>query len=90
MAVTLRSGKELEEPKKIENEREQVEESKIEVEEEKGRPKNDQEGVELNNKEKNQKYDEVVLGRITFPDNPPLYTPPLPFPQRFQKTKLDE
>ena len=27
---------------------------------------------------------------MTFPYNPPVYTPPLPFPQRFQKTKLDE
>ena len=27
---------------------------------------------------------------MTFPDNPPVYTPPSPFPQRFRKTKLDE
>ena len=27
---------------------------------------------------------------MTLTDNPPLYTPPLPFPQRFRKTKLDE
>ena len=46
-------------------------------------------GVELNNKGNEQKSDKVVLGRMTFPDNP-LYTPPFPFPQRFQKTKLDE
>ena len=37
-------------------------------------------GVELNNKGREQKSDEVVLGRMTFPDNPPVYTPPLPFP----------
>ena len=29
-------------------------------------------------------------GRISFPDNPPLYTSPLPFPHKFGKTKLDE
>ena len=29
--------------------------------------------------------DKVIMGRIKFPDNPPL-----PFPQRFRKTKLDE
>ena len=32
----------------------------------------------------------MVLGRITFPKNPPLIIPPLPFPQRFRKAKLDE
>ena len=26
---------------------------------------------------------------ISFPDNPPLISPPLPFPQCFQKKKLD-
>ena len=46
-------------------------------------------GVELSNKGKEQKYDEVVPGRMTFPNNPPLYTL-LSFPQRFRKTKLDE
>ena len=47
-------------------------------------------GVELKNKGNEQISDEVVLRRMTFPNNPPLYTPPLPFPQRFQKTKLDK
>ena len=45
--------------------------------------------TEVNKKEKKQKYDEVILGKITFPNNPPSYTPPLPFPQKFRKTKLD-
>ena len=40
-------------------------------------------GVELNNKGNEQKYDEDVSGIMTFPDNSPMYTPPLPFPQRF-------
>ena len=44
--------------------------------------------IEVNNKGEQQKYDEVVSGRITFLDNPP-YSPPLPFPQKFRKTKLD-
>ena len=45
--------------------------------------------IKVNNKEEKQKFDEVVLGRMTFPENPPLYTPPLLFPQKFKKTKLD-
>ena len=55
---------------------------KIEAEKDKAR-------VELNNKGKKQKSDEVAPRRMTFPDNPPLYTLPLPFPQNFRKTKLD-
>ena len=55
-------------------------EEKIEVEENKV-------GVELNKKGKEQKSNEVVPGRMTFPDNPSVYTPPLPFPQRFQKNQ---
>ena len=43
----------------------------------------------MDNKEKKQKQDEVI-GRVTFPENPPIYTPPLPFPKRFRKSKLDE
>ena len=45
--------------------------------------------TKVNNKGEKQKSDEVVLGKITFPDNPPSYTPPLPFPKKFRKTKLD-
>ena len=45
--------------------------------------------TEVNNKGEQQKSDEVVSGRITFPDNPPSYAPPLPFPHKFRKTKLD-
>ena len=72
LAVTLRSRKELDEPKPSG----EVEENKV--------------GVELNNKGREQKSDEVVLRRMTFPNNPLVYTPPLPIPQRFRKTKLDE
>ena len=48
-------------------------EEKIEVEKNKV-------GVELNNKGKKQKSYEVLPGRMTFPNNPPFYSPPLPFP----------
>ena len=72
LVVTLRSGKELDEPKPS------------------GEAEDNKVGVELNNKGREQKSDEVVPRRMTFPDNPLVYTPPLPFPQRFQKTKLDE
>ena len=47
----------------------------------------DEDGV--GNKGEQQKSDEMVLGRITFLENPPLYTPPLLFPHKFRKTKLD-
>ena len=86
----LRRGKELDEPKKDEKTEKQVEHKNLEVEEGIEAEEN-KVGVELNNKGKEQKYDEVVKGRMTFPDNPLVYTPPpLPFPQRFRKTKLDE
>ena len=82
MVVTLRSGKELDEPKKVEKDENQVEQKNLEFEE-KIEAEKDKVGVELNNKGKKQKFDEVVSVRMTFPDNPPLYTSPLPFPQRF-------
>ena len=79
MVVTLRSGKELDEPKKVEKDEKQVEQKNMESEE-KIEAKKYKEGVELNNKGKKKKSYEVVPGRMTFSDNPPLYTPPLPFP----------
>ena len=36
------------------------------------------------------KEDEVIPGRISFPDNPPAYVPPVPYPQRLVKAKLDK
>ena len=45
--------------------------------------------TKVHNKGEQQKYDEMVLGRITFLDNPPAYAPPLPFPHKFRKTKLN-
>ena len=80
MAVTLRSGKELEEPKKNSNV-EQPENRKEEAEIEEMMEAKIEEGeAEVNNSGEKQKYDQVVPGRITFPNNPPVYTPPLPFP----------
>ena len=32
----------------------------------------------------------VIPGTITFPDNLPKITPPLPYPQRFKKKIIDE
>ena len=82
MAVALRSGKELDEPKKNEKTEKQVEHKNLEVEE-KIEAKKNKVVIELNNKGKEQKSDKVIPKRMTFPNNPPLYTPPLPFPQRF-------
>ena len=89
MVVTLRSGKELDEPKKIEDNEKEADQKNIEFEKSM-ETENDKERVKLNNKGNKQKYNEVVSGRMTFPDNPPLYTQPLFFSQRFQKTKLDK
>ena len=79
MFVTLRSGKALDEPKKIEKYEKLVKQKNLEIEE-KTEAEKDKARVELNNKGKKQKSEEVVPGRMTFPDNPPLYMPPLLFP----------
>ena len=86
MVITLRSGKEMDEPKKDEKTEKQVEHKNMEVEE-KIEDEENIVGVELNNKGNEQKYVVVVPRRMNFPDNPPLYTPPLPFPQRYQKNQ---
>ena len=80
LVVTLRSKKELDEPKKIENDKEQANKKNIEIEEENGESENTQEGVKINNKEKKLKDDDFVPRRINFSNNHPVYTPPLPFP----------
>ena len=74
IAITLRSGKEVGDSKEAENE-------KVEVEKEE---------VKVDKKEEIKEKDKFTLGRITFPDNPPLIVLPFPFPQRFKKTKLVE
>ena len=89
MSMTLRTGKELDEPKKIKDDEKQVDKKNMGFEE-KIEAENDKEGVEFNNKGNKQIFDEVVPRRMTFPDNPSLYTSSLPFPQRVQKTKLDK
>ena len=89
MVVTLRSGENMDEPKKVEKDEKQVEEKNLEFEE-RIEVEKDKAGVELNSKGKKKKYDEVVPVRMTFPDNPPMHTPTLPFSQRFQKTKLEK
>ena len=82
MVVTLRSGKELDEPKKNKKTEKKMEHKNLEVEENIEAEEN-KVGVERNNKGNEQKSDDVVPGRMTFPNNPPMYTLPLPFPQRF-------
>ena len=59
MVVTLRSGKEPDEPKKVEKYEKQVEQKNMESEE-KIEAEKYKEGVELNNKGKKQKSYEVV------------------------------
>ena len=89
MVVTLRSEKELDEPKRDEKIEKQVEHKNLEVDE-KIEAEENKVGVGLNNKGNEQKSDVVIPGRMTLPNNLPVYTPPLTFPQMFLKTKLDE
>ena len=83
MVVTLRSGKELDEPKNVEKDENQVQWKILEVEKEKGGTEIEEKleaKIRVNNKGEQQKYDEVVRGRMDFSNDPPLNTPPLPFP----------
>ena len=79
MAVTLRSGKKLDEPKNAEKDETQVQQKNMEAEKEKEETEieeNMEAKIEVNNKAEKQKFYEVVLGRMTFPDNPLIYTSP--------------
>ena len=58
-------------------------------ENEKEKVEDENEEAKVEKKEGNEK-EKFSLERITFPDNPPLIIPPLPFPQRFRKAKLDK
>ncbi|XP_024022388.1 uncharacterized protein LOC112091888 [Morus notabilis] len=80
-AITLRSGRELEGPS-VQNA--MVDEELIKSNDD-GKDKSKEENL------KTKKEAPVVRpGSITYSDNPPRITPPLPFPQRFQKKALDE
>ena len=50
--ITLRSGKELEEPKNFVNEEEQIDKRKVEAKKERSKDEKDQDGVDKNKKEK--------------------------------------
>ena len=73
MAITQRSGKELGKSKEVENE-------KVEIEKEE---------VKMDKKEEKKEEDMFTLGRSLFIDKPSPIVPPLSFPQRFKKAKLD-
>ncbi|XP_062100221.1 uncharacterized protein LOC133806104 [Humulus lupulus] len=77
-AITLRSGKELDAPI--------VEKKKVDEIPINGEKEEDKQKEEIPRKEP------LVpnFGSITFPDNPPKITTPLPFPQRFHKKAIDE
>ena len=45
---------------------------------------------EKSNKVQQSDEDVVILGRIHILDNPSPYMPPIPYPQRLQKAKLDK
>ena len=48
-----------------------------------------QEEIKVDNTQKNQEKEEMVTGKLNSPNKPSIYTPPLPFPQRVRKNKLD-
>ena len=73
-AISLKSGKELKEPKIQQKKDGEKKESEEEQKEEEQQPQED----------------DFVPGRISFPDNPPPYVPSVPFPQRLVKAKLDK
>ena len=70
--VTIRSGKELKDPVVKKNNDEEKKRSGEEQKEEAQKPQED----------------DVLSGRISFPDNPPPYVPPVPYPQRLVKAEL--
>ena len=85
-AITLRSGKEVESSRQREQRREK-EKTEKEVETEQDRPA---EVVPTPCSKISTRCREVPKSRgISFSDNPPIISPPLPYPQRFQKKKLD-
>ena len=85
-AITLRSGKEVESSRKKKEKRKEVE-TEIEVEIE---PKRPVDAVPTRCSEIPVRCSEGPKSRgISFPKNPPIISPPLLFPQRFQKKNLD-
>ncbi|XP_024022414.1 uncharacterized protein LOC112091909 [Morus notabilis] len=80
-AIILRSGKELEGLS--------VQKAMVDDELTKSNDNGKDKSIEENLKAKKE-TPVVRPGSITFLDNPPRITPPLPFPQRFQKKALDE
>ena len=77
--ITLRSGNEVKSSRQRE-ERKEEEKAKKRVENEPDRPA---EAVPTH-------CSEGPTSRgISFLDNPPIISPPLPYPQRFQKKKID-
>ena len=86
MDVPLRSGKELEEPKKNSNEEEQPENKKEEAEiKEKMEAKTEYGEVKVNTRGEKQKSDQVVPGRITFLITLPYTLHPYPSPKNSEK-----
>ena len=73
-AIVLRSGKELKDPVILHKNDGEKKESEEEKKEEAQKPQED----------------DVVPRRISFPDNPPPYVPPVPYPQRLVKAKLEK
>ena len=79
MAITLSSGRKLDDSKE-EKQQVQVEKKNLETEKEMANARMNQEEIYVDDKEKNQMQDKVVPRRVPFPNKPPFYTPPLPFP----------
>ena len=78
MAITLRSGRELDDSKEVKQQVE-VEKKKVKNEKKKASAKINQEEMKVDNKEKKKKkQDEVVPGTVTFPTIPLFTLHPYP------------
>ena len=79
-AITLRSGREIKRSPSKETE---------------STPTTPNNGQNKNKVEEEEIVDDTLrdtdmLPSISFPDNPPILSTPFPYPQRFQKQKLDK
>ena len=91
MVVTLRSERELDDSKEVKRRAEiEIERKDTKIEKYPTSVKMNQEERNVDSTQKNQEQEEIVPGKVISPNNPLIYTPPLPFPQRFRKAKMDE
>ena len=71
-------------PQKLKKKTEiEIEEKNAKTEKEQTSAEMNQEEIKVYNTQNNQEKEVMVLGKLNSPNKPPIYTPPLPFPQKF-------